>query len=98
MTERIARLTEMTLSGSMYPEINSVDFDRSDYFLCERKRNVKRLCEFIRAQNPKLTEYQSRPIPKGPAASRTALMTSTGLMETPLNDTGSYDQHGKHHS
>ena len=59
MTERIAKLTEMTLSGSMYPEINSVDFDRSDYFLCERKRNVKRLCEFIRAQNPRLTEYQT---------------------------------------
>ena len=59
MTERIARLTEMTISGSMYPEINSVDFDRSDYFLCERKRNVKRLCEFIRAQNPRLTEYQT---------------------------------------
>ena len=59
MTERIAKLTELTLSGAMYPEINSVDFDRSDYFLCERKRNVKRLCEFIRAQNPKLTEYQT---------------------------------------
>ena len=59
MNERIAKLTKMTLSGSMYPNISSVDFDRSDYFLCERKRNVKRLCEFIRAQNPALTEYQT---------------------------------------
>lgn len=55
MTERIKRLTERTLAGEMYVKPVSVDFDRTDLFLSESERDVKRLCEYILAQEPMLT-------------------------------------------
>ena len=56
MTDRIKRLTERTLSGEMYVGQISVKYDREDLFLGESERDVKRLCEYILAQEPKLTE------------------------------------------
>ena len=44
MTERIRKLTEMTLAGEMYVNPVAVSFDREDIFLDEEERNVKRLC------------------------------------------------------
>ncbi len=55
MTERIRRLTERTLAGEMYVEPVPVPFDREDLFLTQSERDVKRLCEYILAQEPKLT-------------------------------------------
>lgn len=55
MTERIQRLTARTLAGEMYVSPIAVSFDRTDLFLDEEERNVKRLCEYILAQEPMLT-------------------------------------------
>lgn len=55
MTERIQRLTERTLAGEMYVSPIAVSFDRTDLFLDKEERNVKRLCEYILAQEPMLT-------------------------------------------
>ena len=59
MTERIRKLTEMTLAGEMYVNPVAVSFDREDIFLDEEERNVKRLCEYIMAQEPKITEHSA---------------------------------------
>ena len=56
MTERIKRITERTLAGEMYVKPVHIDFDREDLFLDESARDVKRLCEFILAQEPMLNE------------------------------------------
>ncbi|MGM9626034.1 MAG: pyruvate formate lyase family protein [Eubacteriales bacterium] len=55
MTERIRRLTERTLAGDMYVKPVAVEFDRTDLFLDESARDIKHLCEYILAQEPKLT-------------------------------------------
>lgn len=59
MTERIKALTELTLEGKMHVEPVKTDFDRTDLFLSETEREVKRLCEYILNQEPKLTPYQT---------------------------------------
>lgn len=59
MTERIKKLTELTLAGEMYARPTRVDFDREDLFLDESEMDVKRLCEYILAQKPVITEYQA---------------------------------------
>ena len=59
MTERIAHLTDLTLKGNMYVHPTQTEFDRKDLFLSENDRDVKRLCEYILNQEPKLTEYQT---------------------------------------
>lgn len=59
MNERIKRLTELTLRGEMYVDPVKIDFDREDLFLSKEKKNVKRLCEYILAQEPKLTEFSA---------------------------------------
>lgn len=56
MTERIKRITGRTLAGEMYVKPVHIDFDREDLFLDESARDVKRLCEFILAQEPMLNE------------------------------------------
>ncbi|MBO7171290.1 MAG: hypothetical protein J6W28_08960 [Clostridia bacterium] len=59
MNARIKALTEKTLAGEMFAVTTKVEFDRNDIFLSEEERDVKRLCEYILAQEPVLTEYQT---------------------------------------
>lgn len=57
MNERIKKLTELTLNGEMYVSPVKTEFDRADLFLSKTEMEVKRLCEYIKNQQPKLTEY-----------------------------------------
>ena len=57
MTERIAKLTELTLKGEMYAQPNETHFDREDAFLSREQMESKRLCEFILNQEPIITPY-----------------------------------------
>lgn len=59
MEKRIERLTELTLSGNMYPKSKQTDFDRTDLFLPEHLKQAKRIHDYIMAQEPVLTEYQA---------------------------------------
>lgn len=59
MTERIEKLTELTLNGKMYPIGKKVEFDRMDLFLPKSKRTVKRIHDYVLAQKNLLTEYQT---------------------------------------
>ena len=57
MNERIKKLTELTLNGNMYVSPVKTEFDREDLFLSRIEREVKRLCEYIKNQQPMITEY-----------------------------------------
>lgn len=57
MTERIRKLSEMTLRGEMYVQPRKTEFDRMDLFLPQTERDVKRICDYILNQEPLLTEY-----------------------------------------
>ncbi len=57
MTERIKKLTELTLSGQMYAEPTQTVFDQADLLLPKQQMESKRICEYILNQEPKLTEY-----------------------------------------
>lgn len=57
MNQRIKKLTELTLNGDMYVSPVKTEFDREDLFLSKTDREVKRLCEYIKNQQPKLSEY-----------------------------------------
>ncbi len=57
MTERIKKLSELTLSGQMYAEPTKTVFDESDILLSKQEMESKRICEYILNQEPKLTEY-----------------------------------------
>ncbi len=57
MTERIEKLTQLTLQGEMYATPVKTEYDREDLFLGKQERESKRLCEFILNQKPVLTEY-----------------------------------------
>ncbi len=59
MTDRIRKLVELTKAGNMYNYPRDVEFDREDLFLLRQDRESKRLCEFILAQEPVITEYQT---------------------------------------
>ena len=59
MNERIQKLTALTLDGKMCPNTENIDFDREDMFLSEHERQSKRIREYIAAQKPVLTEYQT---------------------------------------
>lgn len=61
MNDRIAELTALTLRGEMFPISTEVKFDRNDLFLSKPKKTLKRLHDYIMAQTPKLTEFQSIP-------------------------------------
>ena len=56
MTDRIRRLAERTLRGEMYAAPVPTEYDRRDLFLPAPERDVKRICEYILNQEPKLTE------------------------------------------
>ena len=57
MTERIKKLTELTLSGQMYADIVKTTYDEADLLLPRQQMESKRICEYILNQEPKLTEY-----------------------------------------
>lgn len=57
MNKRIEKLTELTLNGKMYVDSIRTDFDREDLFLPENEMQVKRICEYILNQEPKITKY-----------------------------------------
>ena len=57
MTERIRKLTDLTLEGKMYAKPTKTEYDREDLFLTRQQMESKRLCEFILNQEPVLTEY-----------------------------------------
>ena len=57
MNERIKKLTELTLNGDMYVAPVKTEFNREDLFLSKTEREVRRLCEYIKNQQPKLSEY-----------------------------------------
>ena len=56
MNERIKKLTDVTLSGEMYPRKIAVEYDREDLFLSPVAMSAKRVCEYILAQEPMLRE------------------------------------------
>ncbi|MBQ8309498.1 MAG: hypothetical protein IJX80_00615 [Clostridia bacterium] len=57
MTERIAKLTALTLSGQMYATPVATTYDEADRLLSRQHMESKRICEYILNQEPKLTEY-----------------------------------------
>lgn len=59
MDNRIKKLTELTLSGKMFVEPVTTEYDRMDLFLPEHEKNVKRICEYILNQQPKITKYSA---------------------------------------
>ena len=59
MTERIEELTKLTLNGEMYVNPIKTEFDREDLFLSENEMQVKRICEYILNQEPKITKYST---------------------------------------
>lgn len=59
MTERIEKLTKLTLKGEMYVNPIPTEFDRKDLFLTQEERQVKRICEYILNQEPLITRDSS---------------------------------------
>lgn len=56
MTDRIQRLTELTMAGKMYATVTKTEFDRQDVFLDRIERECKQLSEYMQNQEPVLTE------------------------------------------
>ncbi len=52
MTERIGKLVKKTVAGGMYVSPVKTDYDRCDLFLSPIKMSAKRVCEYIRNQEP----------------------------------------------
>lgn len=59
MTERIKKLTELTLSGNMYVTPIKTRYDEGDTLLPRQEMESKRICEYIVNQEPKLTKYST---------------------------------------
>jgi formate C-acetyltransferase len=59
MIERIAKLTELTLSGKMYAEPIKTVFNESDVILSRQEMESSRICDYILNQEPVLTEYSA---------------------------------------
>lgn len=57
MNERIEKLTKLTLNGDMFVNSVETNFDREDLFLSKSEMEVKRICEYILNQQPKITKY-----------------------------------------
>lgn len=56
MNERIEKLVQKTVSGKMYAYPVKTEYDRCDLFLPPVKMSAKRVCEYIRNQEPLLVE------------------------------------------
>ena len=52
MNKRIESLLKKTLDGEMYVHPINTDYDRCDLFLPPIKMSAKRVCEYIRNQEP----------------------------------------------
>lgn len=59
MTERIAKLTELTLSGEMYAKTTPTVYSDLAPTLSRQEKESTHLCEYILAQEPVLTEYSA---------------------------------------
>ena len=59
MDQRIARLTELTMSGQMYASTVKTVYDEADLLLPRQQMESKRICEYILNQEPMLTEYSA---------------------------------------
>lgn len=56
MTDRIRKLTDLTLQGNMYVETVKTEYE-DDITLTKEQNKVKHLCTYIINQEPKITEY-----------------------------------------
>ena len=56
MHQRIKNLLDLTVSGKMYPNCKKTDYERTDIFLSHMQRSAKRVCEYIKNQEPVLLE------------------------------------------
>ena len=59
MTERIKKLTELTLSGKTFANVTKTAYSESDLSLPKQEMESKRICEYILNQEPVLTEYSA---------------------------------------
>lgn len=59
MNERIKKLSELTLTGKMYPRGKKVEFDRNDIFLSNSERKAKQIHDYVLAQDSLITEFQT---------------------------------------
>ncbi len=57
MNERIETLVKLTLGGEMFVEPVKTEFGRKDLLLPKDECEVKRICEYILNQKPKITKY-----------------------------------------
>lgn len=71
MTERIGKLVKKTVAGGMYVSPVKTDYDRCDLFLSPIKMSAKRVCEYIRNQEPLIV----------PESCFTGLITFDGSVE-----------------
>jgi DNA mismatch repair ATPase MutL len=53
MTERIARLVELTLKGEMYATPQKTQFDRKDIFLSQEEMDVL-MSDLLKSANPNI--------------------------------------------
>ena len=56
MKERIEKLVEKTVAGQMFVYPVKTEYDRCDLFLPPVKMSAKRVCEYIRNQEPLVVE------------------------------------------
>ena len=56
MNERIKKLLQKTISGNMYVTPVKTEYDRCDLFLSPVKMSGKRVCEYIKNQEPMIAE------------------------------------------
>lgn len=56
MNERIEKLVKKTVSGEMYVDSVKTEYDRCDLFLPPIKMSGKRVCEYIKNQEPLVVE------------------------------------------
>lgn len=59
MNERIKALEALTMKGAMDVHPIKTEYDRTDLFLPDEEKNVKRICEYMLNQQPVLTKYSS---------------------------------------
>jgi len=59
MNERIKHLEKLTMSGEMFVQPIATRFDRMDLLLTQQQKDVKRICEYIINQEPKITKHSA---------------------------------------
>ncbi|MBR5308149.1 MAG: hypothetical protein IKU43_05210 [Clostridia bacterium] len=56
MTDRIAKMAEYCMNNEIYPAAVLPKFDEADMLLSDSKRNAKRACEYMLAQNVRIDD------------------------------------------